>query len=84
MNQAAPTNYDNVLNIVRQWTMAERYALLQDVLKTLAPESAESALPRVRERTLQRALGLLATEQPAPTDEEVQQWLDEHRMEKYR
>ena len=84
MNQAAPTNYDNVLNIVRQWTMAERYALLQDVLKTLAPEAAESALPCVRERTLQRALGLLATEQPAPTDEEVQQWLDEHRMEKYR
>jgi hypothetical protein len=83
MNQAAPTNYDNVLSIVRQWTMAERYALVQDVLKTLAPESADPALPHVRERTLQRALGLLATQQPAPTDEEVQQWLDEHRMEKY-
>lgn len=36
-----------------------------------------------RQRTLDRALGLLATDQPAPTDEEVEQWLEEHRQEKY-
>lgn len=83
MNQVENIHYEATLNAIRQWTMAQRIALLQDVLKTLAPETTESALPRVRERTLQRALGLLATEQPAPTDEEVQQWLDEHKMEKY-
>ena len=80
MSQAERINYDGVLNIVRQWTIAERYALVQEVLKTLAPETA---LPHVRERTLPRALGLLATDQPAPTDAEVEQMLDEHRTEKY-
>ena len=28
-------------------------------------------------------LGRMKTDQPPPADEEVAQWLDEHRMEKY-
>lgn len=79
MNQLE-NNYDGVLNIVRQWTLAKRYALLQDVLKTLAPASDP---PLVRERTLPQALGLLTTDQPALTDAEVEQMLDKHRTEKY-
>jgi uncharacterized protein (DUF433 family) len=39
--------------------------------------------PKQRRRTLDRALGLLATDGPAPTDDEIKQWLDDHRMEKY-
>ncbi len=27
--------------------------------------------------------GLLRTDRPAPNDETVKQWIDEHRMEKY-
>lgn len=81
MNQIENISYDGVLNIVRQWTIAQRYALLQDVLKTLAPDPEK---PRVRERTLEQALGLLATNQPVPTDAEVEKMLDEHRTEKYR
>ena len=38
---------------------------------------------RPRQATLGRALGLLATNQPAPSDAEVQSWLDEHRQVKY-
>ncbi|MFZ4662295.1 MAG: hypothetical protein ACOYNY_35130 [Caldilineaceae bacterium] len=33
--------------------------------------------------TLQCALGLLATEQTAPSDEVIETWLNEHRLEKY-
>ncbi len=79
MNQVE-TNYDGVLNTIRQWTFARRYALLQDVLKTLAPEEGQ---PRVQKQTLQQALGLLATDQPAPTDAEIERMLAEHRLEKY-
>ena len=39
--------------------------------------------PLKMEPTLPKALGLLASDRPAPTDEQVQAWLDEHRMEKY-
>lgn len=52
---------------------------LLDVL--LRSQSQSGARPR--RPTLDRALGLLATDRSAPTDAEVQQWLEEHRQEKY-
>lgn len=80
MNHVENSNYDATLKTIRQWTNAQRYALLQDVLKTLAPEAEK---PRVRERTLEPALRVVPLACLPPTDEEVAQWLDEHRMEKY-
>ncbi len=75
-----PINYKAVIEIVRDWPPASRFSLVQDVLKTLAPEVENS---RSKRNTLEKALGLLATSQSAPSDVEVQQWLDEHRIEKY-
>lgn len=80
MNHTENINYESVLKTIRQWPKAQRFILVQEVLKTLASESEQ---PRRRERTLERALGLVNLKGPAPTDEEVKQWLDEHRMEKY-
>ena len=59
MNQVENSNYEVTLKTIRQWTIAQRYALLQDVLKTLAPEAEK---PPVRERTLEQALRLVSTE----------------------
>jgi hypothetical protein len=72
-------SYLSVLHTVRTWPARQRYLLVQDLLKTLEPavESTE------KEDTLSLARGLLATDKPAPTDEEVAQWLEEHRLEKY-
>ncbi len=75
-----PINYKAIIEIVRGWPPASRFSLVQDVLKTLAPEVENSQSKR---NTLEKALGLLATSQSAPSDAEVQQWLDEHHMEKY-
>jgi len=80
MSQSDNANYEGVLNIVRQWPTIQQMALVQDVLKALTVRLEPA---RRTGDTLSRALGLLATDQPAPTDEEVEQWLDEHRMEKY-
>ncbi len=80
MNQIENINYETTLRTIRQWTIAQRFALLQDVLKTLVPEVER---PPVRERTLERALQVVPLDRQPPTDEEVKQWLDEHRMEKY-
>ena len=74
------TDYETVLNAVRQWPLERRFALVQDVLDSLASTVAPA---RPREKTLEKALGLLATDQPPPTDDQVAQWLHEHRMEKY-
>jgi len=80
MGSPATTSYQAVLNAVRQWSPDRRFALVQNVLNTLASEAPS---PRPRCKTLEKALGLLATGQPAPSDAEIQQWLDEHRVEKY-
>ena len=73
-------SYETILNTIRQWPLDRRFALVQDVLSTLAPEVSPT---RPRRKTLEKALGLLAADQPAPSDAEIEQWLNEHRMEKY-
>jgi hypothetical protein len=80
MDRPEKTEYETILKVITAWPPAQRLRLVQDVLKTLAPLIEEA---RPRRKTLQEARGLLATDQPPPTDEQVQQWLDEHRMEKY-
>lgn len=72
-------NYESVLRTVHGWPAAKRFLLIQDLLKTIEP--AETPSPRPA--TLGQALGLLATDQPAPSDEETRRWLAEHRSEKY-
>lgn len=72
-------DYDEVLKAVEAWPRDQRLTLVQDILKTLAAPSPAS---RPRRRTLEHALGLLETGE-APSDEQVQHWLDEHRLEKY-
>jgi len=72
-------SYASVLHIVRTWPARQRYLLVQDLLKTLEPEAESTQAGD----TLSLARGLLATDKPAPTDEEVAQWLEEHRLEKY-
>ena len=70
-------DYETILALVRSWPATQRFTLVQDVLGTLAPTERE---PR---RTLEQARGLLATEQPAPSDHDVARRLDERRSERY-
>jgi len=80
MNTLKANSYDSVLQTVRQWPPDRRFALVRDVINTLETEAFPS---RPRPKTLKKALGLLAADRPAPSDAEVQQWLDEYGMEKY-
>lgn len=63
MSATGSTSHDTVLKIVSGWPSEERLSLVQDALETLVPELKG---PRPRRRTLERALGLLASDQPAP------------------
>ncbi len=59
---------------------SDRLALVSAIIESLQ----EQPVPRVdRSSAIQRMRGLLKTDQPAPTDEEVAAMLDERRMEKY-
>jgi hypothetical protein len=70
--------YEAILEVIDQWPSTKRLTLIQDILHTLMPSPAKR-----RRNTLEKALGLLATSEPAPSDEAVDRWLNERRMEKY-
>lgn len=72
--------YRTVVEQVKAWPADERLALVQDILLTL---KSQFVAPDRQEGTLDKALGLLASQYPAPTDDTVKQWLHESRMEKY-
>lgn len=72
-------NYQSVLSAVGAWSLETRLALIRDLAQSL---QVELHAQRRRKPTLQKALGLLATDEPAPTDAQVQAWLEEYRMEK--
>jgi hypothetical protein len=74
-------DYTRLLKTITKLPRQQRFALVQEVLTSLA----QDAEPQLQKRnTLSRALGLLEVEgRPAPTDAEVERWLDEHRAEKH-
>ena len=76
---AQMSDYETILALVRSRPAAQRFSLslVQDVLVTLAPTE------RAPRQTLQHARGLLATDHALPTNEQVAEWLDERRSERY-
>jgi hypothetical protein len=59
---------------------SDRLALVSAIIESLQ----QQPVPRAdRSGAIQRMRGLLKTDQPAPTDEEVAAMLDERRVEKY-
>lgn len=72
---------DDVLHVIRQWPPDQQFLLVQSVLESLAHKV--SPQKRQPKHTLAQALGLLETNAPAPSDAQVQAWLEEHRIEKY-
>jgi hypothetical protein len=70
----------DVLQLVLDWSAEDRLALAREVLQTLRDRPA----PQHEKRpSFERALGIARGSGPAPTDEEVEAWIDEHRMTKY-
>lgn len=76
----ASRDYETILETIRRWPLDRRFALLQDIINAMAVEVTH---PGPTRQTLGRALGLLATDRPAPSDAEIEEWLNERRMEKY-
>lgn len=73
---------ETVLQIVRHWPKSEQVALAHAILADADPRTAASPQPTaiVPSTTLR---GILSTDQPAPSDEEVERILEEERAEKY-
>lgn len=76
---------ENVLiQALRQLSPARRRQIwLSLEADSTAPQRAAPIVRSARTKTLDKALGLLAAGQNAPTDAEIAQLLEERRMEKY-
>ena len=70
---------DSILKRVETWPPEDRRALAIELLQR---STTGATLPPRDTLSQARAIAGSRTG-PAPTDEEVKQWIDEHRMAKY-
>ncbi len=83
MSTTESSELAEVLDRVKRWSDADRFALVKGVLETLAPGEVQPA--RVpRGRSVEEILETYQTDKPAPDDETVRRWIDEQRVEKYQ
>jgi hypothetical protein len=64
----------------RQLNVDDRLELARSIIESLQDSPSQQT---ERSRAIKQMKGLLKTDQPAPTDEQVQAMLEEHRLEKY-
>lgn len=69
-----------IMNQIKTWPRTMRIALAKYVLDTLEPPRAVGV---PRGRPVEELIGLGAGSSPAPDDDQVRSWINEHRMEKY-
>jgi hypothetical protein len=82
MSPTESNELSEVLDRVKRWSDADRFALVKEVLETLAPR--ESTISRLnRGRSAKEIRKTFKTDQPAPDDQTIRQWIDERRMGKY-
>lgn len=78
---------DTILRTIAAWPIEEQVRLARTILQRATahiPASTERHQDQAPQRSTWEALyGIASNGQEPPTDEQVAQWLDEHRMEKY-
>jgi hypothetical protein len=84
MASAGPSDLAHLLELVRTWPPDLQVALARRILETMEPLPAASEQRGTpRGKPVQELIGIGAGGGPPPADEEVRQWIDEHRMEKF-
>lgn len=82
-------DHDTILDEIRHWPRDAQLALAREILQTATadtpPHATEPSAEEVERprRGLRNLVGLLATDHPAPSDEDIERWREEWRMEKY-
>jgi hypothetical protein len=80
---AIPTSdREAILKAIEAWPLEDQVALAHMILQRSAAHTAPGAKTPQRP-SWKRMAGLASNGQTPPSDDEVAQWLDEHRSEKY-
>jgi hypothetical protein len=85
MNPDEMNEFYEIMKKIRTWEPVRRLTLARRILDTLDDSIAAlpSRPPVPRGRSAAEMAADLKTDRPAPDDETLRQWIDEHRMEKY-
>lgn len=81
MSTAEANEMADILNRVKSWPVPSRIELARHILETV--EGRPAVEPPPRSRPVSDLVGLLRADGPAPTDEEVEQIIEEERLRKY-
>ncbi len=78
---SAPSlDHDTIMHAVQQWPREQQLELAREILQAAATNTPR---PAPSQDSWQRLVGILATDQPAPSDEEIERWREERREQKY-
>jgi hypothetical protein len=80
MSTAEANELSDVLDRVKTWSPSLRMELARRILKGL---EGTAAIPSPRGRPVRELIGLGAGDTPPPDDDQVRQWIGQHRMEKH-
>jgi hypothetical protein len=70
-----------VLEKVRAWPLPMQISLARRILETV--DASQPAAGEPRGKSAAEVMATLKTDKPAPDDAAVQEWIDEHRTQKY-
>jgi hypothetical protein len=88
MSTAEAQELTQVWEQVKNWPVRLQIALARRLLDTIdtaepAVQAPRTGPPATRGRPVAELIGLGAGNGPPPSDEQVRQWIEEHRREKY-
>ncbi len=79
-NPLETASYEEVIKVIQHWPPRLRTTLIRDVADMQLGAEEPS---RRKDDILARVMARPDAGLPVPTDDEVEQWMEEHRTEKY-
>jgi hypothetical protein len=80
---ATPIQRDAVLHAIEGWPVEDQVALARAILERASVGQVENTAGKASGSTWDALYGIASSRHEPPSDEQVAQWLDEHKMEKY-
>ena len=74
---------DAILHAIERWPLEDQVALARTILERAVTSSSRILQEEPARSTWDALYGIASDGQEPPSDEQVAQWLDEHKMKKY-
>lgn len=80
---ATPLEHDAILRAIAAWPVEEQMTLARSILERITGSQPSDSGEGAVRSTWGALYGVASSGSEPPSDEQVAQWLDEHKMDKY-